>query len=712
MNIGTLSYSTGSVCFLLLLLLLVTSWRGRLKGMLLVSAVLTTVLWCSAAALYAAELGTGQDRGWRVLYSVLELLRPGIWLLFLIGLLRPVLADKACRIDRWRWLYGVIAGAMLLTLLAEWGLPGVGMLEPDVGIVGHMALALTGLMLIEQLYRNTQPERRWAVKYLYIGVGVMFAYDFFMYADALLFKRIELYIWQARGLVMAMTVPLLAVAVARNPQWSLEIFVSRRVVLHTVALVGAGLYLLLMGGAGYYIRVYGGTWGSILQLAFLVGAGLLLFIIFASGRLRAVLKVLLIKHFFTYKYDYREEWLKFIRTLSSGRDDEPLRVRAIRALAEIMYSGGGLLWTRREHGRFVLAALWNMPEPAVARLADDEPLIRFLEQRQWVVELADCVRDPGRYDDLRLPAWLCKLRGAWLLVPLFQGERLYGFVVLADTRVKQQLNWEDHDLLKTAGRQVASFVTLLDTTDALTESRQFEAFNRLSAYIMHDLKNISAQLSLVVANAARHKTNPAFIDDALNTVDNAVNRMNRMLAQLRKGTPAAPEVSTFALDEVLKEAVTLRSVRPPLPQLVASEPGLRLRLNRERLSEILQHLLQNAQEATGSDGRVELKAYREQRLAVIEISDNGCGMDERFIRERLFRPFITTKGNAGMGIGVYESREFVHAVGGDIDVHSRPGAGTTFYLRLPLLTGLGLHPADPWKTEENFARTRPEITDH
>lgn len=709
MNIGTLSYSAGGVCFSLLLLLLVTSWRGHLKGMLLVAAVWTTALWCIFTAIYAAKLIDGGWLGWQVAYSVLELLRPALWLLFLIGLLRPLLAGKTGRFERVRVLHTAVLVSIVLILWAEWALPGLKAIEPDFAIIGHMILALAGLVLIEHLYRNTHAERRWAVKYLYMGLGVMFAYDFFMYADALLFKRVELYIWQARGLVMALTVPLLAVAAARNPEWSLEVFVSRRVVLHSAALAGAGLYLLLMGGAGYYIRVYGGTWGAILQLVFLVGAGLLLAIIFVSGRLRALLKVLLVKHFFTYKYDYREEWLKLIRTLSSGHADEPLRVRAIRALAGILHSGGGLLWTRQENGRFGLAALWNMPEPPVARLTDDEPLLLFLAQRQWVIELADCAHNPSRYAGLQLPVWLQSWRNAWLIVPLCQGEHLYGFVVLADPQVSQQLNWEDHDLLKTAGRQVASFVALLDTTDALSASRQFEAFNRLSAYVMHDLKNTAAQLALVVANAARHKTNPAFIDDAIRTVDNAVSRMNRMLAQLRKGMPGPPEISTVPLHEVLNEVAARRAVRQPLPQIVRCEPDLHLRVNRERLADILQHLLQNAQEATsGHNGRVEVSAYREQGMAVIEISDNGCGMDERFIRERLFRPFITTKGNAGMGIGVYESREFAHLSGGDIDVRSRPGLGTTFYLRLPLTTGSGEIAADSWETEANSCSNQTE----
>ena len=132
----------------------------------------------------------------------------------------------------------------------------------DAATLGHIGLAIGGLALIEQLFRNTRPHRRWATKFLYLGLGLIFAYDFFLYADALLFKRLDQAVWEARGLVSAMAVPLIAVATSRNPEWSLDVFVSRRMVLHSAAIFGAGIYLLAMAGMGYYIRAYGGNWGT------------------------------------------------------------------------------------------------------------------------------------------------------------------------------------------------------------------------------------------------------------------------------------------------------------------------------------------------------------------------------------------------------------------------------------------------------------------
>ncbi|MEZ5585080.1 MAG: GAF domain-containing protein, partial [Candidatus Competibacteraceae bacterium] len=231
--------------------------------------------------------------------------------------------------------------------------------------------------------------------------------------------------------------------------------------------------------------------------------------------------------------------LKFIGTLSSGDPSEPPRERVIRAVAEIVHSTGGSLWVRQERGGFTLVASHNMHDrnEVASRIeSDDSSLVRFLEKHQWVVELDEYWREPELYDDLVLPDWLREGRRIWLIVPLLLGERLQGFLVLAEARAPQQINWEDRDLLKTAGCQVASYVALLETSEALGEARQFEAFHRLSASVVHDLKNIAAQLALVVANAARHGKNPAFVEDAFQTVGNATERMNRLLAQLRKRT--------------------------------------------------------------------------------------------------------------------------------------------------------------------------------
>ncbi|MCP4465217.1 MAG: PEP-CTERM system histidine kinase PrsK, partial [Halieaceae bacterium] len=262
------------------------------------------------------------------------------------------------------------------------------------------------------------------------------------------------------------------------------------------------------------------------------------------------------------------------------------------------------------------------------------------------------------------------------------GERLQGILLLRGADQARDLNWEDRDLLKVAGKQAASHLAQHRADQALAQSQQFEAFNRLSAYVIHDLKNILAQLSLVVANAQKHKQNPEFIDDMVDTVSNTVTRMNSLMAQLREGNlPQKP--AAFSLQHLLTAVVKDSAHRLPSPRLEVENDKAKIECDRDRLHSVFEHLIQNAQEATDDSGYVTVRVKGTEASALVEIEDNGAGMDEQFLRQRLFRPFDSTKGLTGMGIGVFESRDFVRSLGGDIEVQSKPGEGSLFKVNLP-----------------------------
>jgi putative PEP-CTERM system histidine kinase len=463
----------------------------------------------------------------------------------------------------------------------------------------------------------------------------------------------------------------------------MDIFVSRLMFFNTTALLGAGLYLLAMGQGGYYIRAYGGTWGTVVEIIFLFGAGLVLMVLFFSGKIRASLRVFINKHFFHYKYDYRDEWLRFIQTLSSGQPDDRLRERAIHSIAEIIDSPGGILWMRQMN-RFVPVASWQMQVSESNVLDSDHPLIEFMTAKEWLVDIDEFERDPELYNNLAIPDWLLKMSHAWLIVPLIVHDHMLGFIVLARSPAQSHFNWEDSDLVKTAGRQAAVHLAQLEASQALAESKQFEARNRLSSYVMHDLKNLIAQLSLVVTNAGKHKNNPRFMEDAITTVDNSVQKMNRLLEHLRSDGMEVQETGSIELCATLEEVVQMMSNGRPVPSLDCQAKGIRIRADKDRCGAIIGHLIRNAQDATPADGRVIVRLFRRDRKAIIEVQDTGTGMDKAFIRDRLFRPFDSTKGKAGMGIGVYEARDYIHKLGGDLEVISRPGEGSTFRVRLSI----------------------------
>ncbi len=683
MTIAAVGYGLAALLFAVLALLLLTQWRGRPKGGYLLAATAVSAVWAGLNAYQIVDPVVPSP-----VLSAAEALRSFAWLLFLLVVLEPI----AARSPGYR--RALLGGRLLLVLLVAVVLLAPGGVDPladattqaaagDLGLIAELLLAIAGMALVEQLLRNTPVERRWTIKFLCIGLGAVFVFDFYLYTDALLFRRVDREIWLARGVVNAMVVPLVAVAAARNPDWSMPLFVSRRAVLHTTAFFSAGVYMLLMALAGYYIKAYGGEWGAVLQTAFLFGAGVVLVAMLFSGQLRARVKVLINKHFFNYRYDYREEWLRLIEILTGRRSDQPLHERVIFAIGEIVESRGGLLWLCDEQGGCRLVAHFNHPEVTLPPQSASEPLAAFMEERRWVVNLEEYESNRPLYGSLTLPAWLAQVQDPWLIVPLMHNDRLRGFVVLMQSRAPQALNWENLDLLKTAGLQAASYLVLNQAAEALAEARQFEGFNRLSAFVMHDLKNLIAQLSLVATNAQRHKHNPEFVEDAIRTIENSVAKMNRLMAQLRTAI-APPNAEAVDLGGLLAGVVANHQRQQPAPSFDNGAGLVKVRADPDRLSAVLGHVIQNAQDATPPNGRIDVTLGHGDGQAIVTVRDTGAGMDEAFVRERLFRPFDSTKGLTGMGIGAYECREFVKSLGGWVEVESMPGRGTSFVIGLPL----------------------------
>jgi putative PEP-CTERM system histidine kinase len=671
--VATYTYGAAAAAFLLLSVLLVLGWRGRLPGMLLGAAAIGTCVSALALA-YVAHQGAGSFLS----AELAEVARPGLWFAFLVVLLGY--SRKAVRGLRLAALG--IAGLWAFAVAGAFVWEGLSAARPDtIAILVHLALAVVGIVLVEQLFRNVHPQQRWSIKYLCLALAGMFGFDFYLYSDALLFRSMDPDIWAARGVVYALVVPLIAVATARNPRWSLDVSISRGIVFHSTAMLGASVYLVGMAGVGYYVRYFGGTWGGVLQVASLFAGALLLAALFFSGTTRARLRVFLTKHFFTYRYDYREEWLRFTRMLSEGRPGMELRERSIQAMAGLVESPAGVLWLARDSGTLEPVAHWN--EPAAKGMEKrDGALCRFLQERQWVIDLEDWRSDPGRYEGLDMPEWLAATPGAWLIVPLILHDQLLGFVVLARSNGRVKVNWEVNDILKTAGRQAASYLAQLEAARALLIARQFESFNRMSAFVVHDLKNVISQLSLMLSNADRHKHKRAFQEDMLETVAHSVEKMRRLLAQLR-GAYTLDSPVALDLHELLRRCVAAKHDATPAPALLAPDTNVSVVAHGPRLERVLGHLLQNAIDATPPTGSVNVRLEHDDGHAVVEIEDTGCGMSKHFIDTRLFSPFESTKAT-GMGIGAYEAREYVRELRGRIEVHSREGAGSTFRVVLPL----------------------------
>ncbi|WP_353849956.1 XrtA/PEP-CTERM system histidine kinase PrsK [Accumulibacter sp.] len=496
-----------------------------------------------------------------------------------------------------------------------------------------------------------------------------------------------------RGFAHALGLPLVALSAIRSHDWKRRLVMSQRAALQSATLVIVGAYLLFMASAGYYVRFFGGEWGRALQLALLFAALLVLAGLALSGSMRARLRVQVGKHFFSYRYDYREEWLRFTQTLSSQGGFTGMGRHVVRGLADMVESPSGALWLKDPSGRFFAqAACWNMPASVVTEDADS-PLCKFLLESGWVINLEEYRSLPRRYDGLKLPAWVVEVPNAWLVVPLTTGSELIAFVVLATARTRIDVNWEVNDLLKTAARQAGAFLGQMQASEALLEVRKFDSFNRMSAFVVHDLKNIIAQLSLMLKNAERHRDNPEFQKDMLMTVEHSVERMRQLMMQLREGATPLDGPRGIDLVDVLRRIQSAKAGQGREVALTVDERVV-ARGHEDRIERVIGHLVQNALDATEHGGRVWIRVARQGTHALVEVGDTGHGMSPEFVRERLFKPFQTTKPT-GMGIGAYESFQYVHELGGKLSVDSAVDVGTQVALLLPLFdTGHGMKPTE------------------
>lgn len=638
----------------------------------------------SAAWAWLALVGWDNSQLYLLLLGNLaDILRYGCWYGFMLALCR---ANRDERLPAGLALLPWLAvGMVLLGLFAlcavVFNASVLGNLERFV-LLGAMARPVLAMVLLEQIYRNVTEDSRWNVKPLSLGLAGTFLFDLYLYSQAVLFNRLDADALSIRGAVHALMVLLLLVSTTRRRDWISRIRVSQKAAFHSASLLVAGTYLIFMSAVGYYVRYFGGEWGRALQLGLVFSALIALLVLTLSGTFRAKIRVLVGKHFFRYRYDYREEWLKFTQTLTDIHSPQDMGRQVVRALADMLESPGGSLWMKgTDDAAFRQTAAWNM-----ATTKDKEevgsPLCRFLAEKGWVINLEEFRSFSKRYGDLALPIWLEQMPQAWLIVPLTAAGELIGFVILARARTNMDVNWEVNDLLKTAGRQAASYLAQMRATEVLLEVRKFDAFNRMSAFVVHDLKNIVTQLSLMLKNAKRLHANPEFQQDMLMTVENSLDRMRQLMLQLREGATPPGTAVGVDLDAIVQRIALVAAKKGRQLELVSTDKVV-TRGHEERLERIIGHVVQNAFDATDPAGRVWLSLGRSNGQACIEIGDTGHGMSEEFLQERLFKPFQTTK-QAGMGIGAYESFQYVQELGGKILVDSALNKGTRVTLLLPL----------------------------
>ncbi len=544
-----------------------------------------------------------------------------------------------------------------------------------------VVLNLWMLVLLEQLYRNANLQVRWAIWPLVVALASVAIFDFVLYAQATMVDGIDFDFWYSRGYIALLITPLLLLSIRRVKNGEVRIFVSRNVVFYSSMLMIAGTYLLLMAFAGYVINYIGGQWGDFVSIGFLILSGIVLVALLITESLRRRVKVFIAKNFFANKYEYRDEWLNLIEKIetSSGESHYQMATQIMMSKVEA-HRGAIIKKVSNQHYQLQYSHGLDINEAIEEHLLD---VGGFCQKQGWIVDVNEYQDAPLVYPNLSLDIALCRTKNIQIIVPIFIGKAFYGLFVLGDENKIKQLNWEDRDLLFAVSKQLGNFISLYEATDKLSESKQFDAFNRMSAFLVHDLKNVQAQLALITTNAEKHRDNPEFIDDVFETVESATERLTKVLSQLRKKQAEQSSHRKVNLSEIITKVVAQCNINTPKVEFEYQDDCSTF-INNDSFHSVMHHLIQNAQEATPSNGWVKVSIEAMKRKIKITISDNGSGMTEDFIAERLFRPFDTTKGNAGMGIGVFEAKQFFESIGGTIKVQSTIDVGTTFTIVLPI----------------------------
>lgn len=665
------------------------AWIGHRRdrygpaGPVIVVSLFLTALWCIAATVtdsYQKAAGPGEavrNLGWLLViyrlfswdgrHAALSPIRPVILVLGFVELLH-----------------------LGFEVLAWWLAHAGGNAEVVVGlaVLLRLTVAVGGLVLLHNLYIGASSLSRSTLRWPAAGMGVLLVFDLNLYTIAHLDGGWPVELAALRGLSVVVLSALLAVGASKNRD-VLRLRPSRAVTFQTASLILIGGYFLTMFGIAQGIAYVGGDLAPLLEFGFLIAASGFALFVLPSRRLRGWLRVTLSKHLFQHRYDYRAEWLRFTRTIGSGDKSHPLEQRVVQAVADIAESPAGLLLAPDDNGELMLAARWQWTSADVPAVAMPAQAAAFFEKHGFILDLDDirAGRD-DRGESAVVPDWLREETRAWAVVPLIHYERLTGVVVLARPQHARKFDWEDFDLLRVVGQQLASYLAEHSGQQALEESSRFDDFHRRIAFVMHDIKNLASQLSLLARNAELHADKAAFRDDMLLTLRNSAEKLNTLLARLsRYGRSAVESLSEVEAGEVAS-AVAERFIGQH-PVFASEIHPCQIAANRESLEQLLVHLVQNAVDASAPDSPVFISLTSDGMYGRFEVIDSGCGMSSEFVRTRLFKPFVSSKPS-GFGIGAFEARELVRAMRGRLEVESREGLGTRFVVRLPLAEASGL----------------------
>jgi len=665
------SHALAAACFAALMLWRLGEAARQPAQRLLAGAFALTACWAWLAAVAAGE----------PVLAFAESARNLLWVSLLYSLSTATGEERQHGL---RLVYAAVAAVIGLQLIGD----TLQLFSPSetiaqTGLVLRITTAAGALVLVHNIYGQAAPASRSHIRFAMIGLALIWTYDLNLYTSLYVRSGGAAHLLEWRGLVVALAAPLFALATRKEGAWRVRL--SRAATFQSLSLLAICAYFALMAILATALRGTGVDWSSALMVAVLALMTVAAMVLIPSPRARGWMKLKLAKHVFEHRYDYRTEWLRFTETLGrAGPDAPPLSERIVKAFADIVDAPGGLLLVS-DGGRGLAVANasdWPGSSPDADAFDAAAEFWAGLEASGRVLEF-EAVREgwaEARDKALQVPRWLIDEPLAWAAIPLLHHQRLVGLVVLAAPEFRRQLDWEDFDLLRTAGNQAASSLAEALGQEALSHAQRFEEFNRRFAFILHDIKNLVSQLSLLARNAERHADNPEFRTDMVATLQSSVGKMNELLARLAPQSQARVQrVEPQSLRPILTAAIAAK--RRDRDVSLLGDTSVEALVDAGALEQAVGHLIQNALDASSGEP-VTVRVESENDSVTIAISDKGVGMDGDFVRNRLFQPFASSKPG-GFGIGAFEARALITAMGGRIAVDSRPGRGTTFTITLP-----------------------------
>ncbi len=642
---------------------------------------------------HLAKATFDKDAGlWLWRFLLMKSLVAGVWLAFSLVYAR---GNRGDFLQRWKWalLAALVVPPAILIFFSRLMVEavvradGVALRWLPLGKFWVLAMVLITLGILtnlEKTFRASVGMSRWRIKYLFLGVGLIFGVKLYTLSQLLLFSGYDPGLARLESIAVGLGCLMIIVGHTRSSFGAFDLYPSRAVLQGSLTVILAGGYFLLVGVVAQAMRLLGGAHGFPAK-AFVLLLGMVgLTVLLLSDRLRTSLQRFVSRHFRRAEHDFRKIWTEFTRRTSSARDAESLGKNAGEVVSENfnvlgvtvfqatpdMVSLDWLCSTEKRHSTL-------RPDLDAGGMTEIGELGRPFNLEKSTAPWAETLRNacPTNFEH----------GGDRLVVPLVATERFVGLMVLTDRVNGVPYSDEELDLLGCIGDQLAAALLNTSLTDKVLQAKEMEAFQTLSTFFVHDLKNAANSLNLTLQNLPIHFDDPDFRTDAVRTVGLTVERINTMiqkLSSLRHELQLRREPCRLDLlaADVLAELESQMGTGCVLEYELATLPELRL--DRDSIISVITNLVVNAREAMTDGGTIRVTTAATAGQVLLTVTDNGQGMDDEFIRNGLFRPFLSTK-TKGLGIGMFQCKKIIEAQGGSIRVESTPGSGTTFDVSFP-----------------------------